>query len=376
MRFMPITSPATRTYQPELLGLRTVAVGLVILHHWTLTALPLGDLGLMLFLVLSGYLISGLLWKNNIYWGATGPGRWQRRMGVFYLRRALRIVPPYYVALGLAALLPLATLRQHPLWFLLPTANMLCYRLQAWPEGLGHYWTLALEEQFYLLWPLLLTLFRWLPTTSRGLWGVVWFALIFRIIWIWTAGPSFVLVLLPSCLDLFAAGALLRLQAPRLRAGEGWLLPGWLVAVGWLSLVTSWWLIRVSPVPKAVWEVCSPTVWALVGYCTLRWLLAGPPAARWLRHPLMQWLGQRSYGLYLYHLLLPIFYQRLVFRLLPASLPEAEHLRQLWLGPIPTVLVLTPVLVGLSAASWRWLEAPLDKFRRQFAYAPPAPIAK
>ena len=368
---MPVTSPATRTYQPELMGLRAGAIGLVVLHHWTLTDFPFGEPGLLLFIVLSGYLISGLLWKNSIYWGATGPGSWRRRMGVFYLRRALRIVPPYYAALGLAALLPLATLRQYPLWFVLPAANVLCYRLQAWPEGLGHYWTMALEEQFYLLWPVLLTLFRWLPSTSRGLWGVAGFGLVFRIIWVWALGPGFVGVLLPSCLDLFAAGALLRLQAPRLGAGAAWPLPGGLVAAAWLGWAAGWGVGQASPALNAAWEVGSPALGALAGYCTLRWLLAAPPAAGWLRHPLAQWLGQRSYSLYLYHLLLPVFYQRLLFRLLPASLPDAEHLRQFWLGPVPTVLVLTPVLIGLSAASWRWLEAPLNAFRRQFAYEPP-----
>jgi peptidoglycan/LPS O-acetylase OafA/YrhL len=368
---MPPASPAAPNYQPELMGIRAVAVGLVVLVHWVLSPWPFGSPGRMLFLVLSGYLISGSVWKNDIYWG--GAGAWGRRLGVFYLRRALRIMPAYYAALGLAAALPLVTLHQYPLWFLLPAANLLCYRLQSWPEGLGHYWTLAVEEQFYLLWPLLLTLFRRLRATEAGLWTIIGLAFLFRAAWVWAAGPGFVTVLLPACLDLFAAGALLRLQVPRLRAaGSGF--SGGLVAAAWLAWATGWHLSQLGAVGDLYWAVAGHSLGALASYCTLRWLLTAPPAARWLRHPVAQWLGERSYGLYLYHLLLPVFYQRLVYHLLPASLPNAASLRHFWLSPLPTVLLLTPVLVGLSAASWRWLEAPLDRFRRQFAY--PRPTAK
>lgn len=378
MPTMPAASPAPPTYQPELMGIRAVAVSLVVLVHWTLSPWPFGEPGRMLFLVLSGYLISGLLWKNDIYWG--GAGAWGRRLGVFYLRRALRIIPPYYVALGLAAALPLAMLHQYPLWFILPATNLLCYRLQHWPEGLGHYWTMAVEEQFYLLWPLLLTLFRRLRATEAGLWAVIGAAFLFRAGWVWAVGPGFVTVLLPACLDLFAAGALLRLQAPRLRAAAAG-FSGWLVVVAWLAWAAAWSLLQLSPVGGLCWAVAGHSLGALASYCTLRWLLTAPPAARWLRRPLAQWLGERSYGLYLYHLLLPVFYQRLVYHLLPASLPNAAGLRHSWLSPLPTILLLGPVLVGLSAASWRWLEAPLDKFRRQFAYnrpvaQPPAAVSK
>jgi peptidoglycan/LPS O-acetylase OafA/YrhL len=194
------------------MGIRAVAISLVILDHWTLGPFAFGEMGQLIFLVLSGYLISGLVWKNEIYWGATG--QWLRRLGVFYLRRALRIGPAYYAALALGALLPLAMLHQYPLWFVLPAANLLCYRLQTWPEGLGHYWTLALEEQFYLLWPLLLTLLQRLGKVVGGLWTIAGLGLLFRFSWVWAVGPGFVTVLLPACLDLFAAGALLRLQAP------------------------------------------------------------------------------------------------------------------------------------------------------------------
>jgi peptidoglycan/LPS O-acetylase OafA/YrhL len=85
----------TRTalrYQPELMGLRAVAVGLVVLSHWTLSEFPLGEVGRLPLFVLSGYLISGIIWKNNVYW--YGAGDWPRRLVIFYTRRFIRIIPP------------------------------------------------------------------------------------------------------------------------------------------------------------------------------------------------------------------------------------------------------------------------------------------
>ena len=372
---MPFTpAPATPLrYQPELMGLRAVAVGLVLLHHWTLAPFPLGELGRLPLFVLSGYLISGILWKNTIYWGGA-PG-WPRRLGIFYSRRFLRIIPPYYAALVLGALLPLATLREYPGWFLLPVSNMLCFQLQHWPEGVGHYWSMAVEEQFYLIWPLLLGVFK---KRTAGLWLLIITAIGYRayaVVYLTPAAPVFATVLLPSCLDLFAIGALLRLHTAADRAqpttAAPW--PGWPAALTWLTWALLWFSTRGHGPAEAAWIVIYPGLGALAGYFTLRWLMHGPPLARWLRHPLAQWLGQRSYGLYLYHLMLPVFYQRLVYHLLPASLPHAADWRHFWLQPLPTVLVLTPTAVALSAASWHWLEAPLDKFRHRLAYARPAP---
>jgi peptidoglycan/LPS O-acetylase OafA/YrhL len=363
---MSTASPAAHTYQPELTGLRAVAACLIIISHWTALPFPLDEPGPILFIVLSGYLISGLLWKNDIYWG--GDGNWPRRLGVFYLRRLARILPPYYAALLLGALLPLATLHQYPLWFLLPAANLLCYRLQTWPEGVGHYWTTALEEQFYLLWPLLLTIFRCLRISAVGLWATISFAPLFRIAWMWAVAPGFVMVLLPAGLDLFATGALLQLQSPQHRASNDQ-FSGWLALATWLSWALVWCFTNYVATAHNCWPIVSHSLGAGASYCTLRWLLTAPPTAHWLRHPAVQWLGERSYGLYLYHLMLPVFYQRLIYHLLPADAPQAISLRHFWLSPLPSLFIFSSLLLAISAASWRWLEVPFHKLRKRFTYS-------
>jgi peptidoglycan/LPS O-acetylase OafA/YrhL len=372
----------TRTalrYQPELMGLRAVAVGLVVLSHWTLSEFPLGEVGRLPLFVLSGYLISGIIWKNNVYW--YGAGDWPRRLVIFYTRRFIRIIPPYYMALALGASLPLVTLHQYPSWFLLPLSNVLCYQFQHWPEGVGHYWSMAVEEQFYLLWPLLLGLIK---RRAGWLWMLAAGALSYRIysaLYQTPAAPIFATVLLPACLDLFAVGALLRLHTTAARTIPNQTSPysGWPAVATWLAWALAWYLLRGSIRAEQAWVVVYPSLGALASYFFLRWLMGSPPQTRWLAHPIAQWLGQRSYGLYLYHLMLPVFYQRAVYHMLPATTPHAIQWRQWLLLPLPTVVVLTPLVITLCAVSWRWLEAPLENFKRRFSYAslpPSVPVQR
>ncbi|GAB3299213.1 acyltransferase family protein [Hymenobacter tenuis] len=355
------------TYRPELNGVRAIAVWVVVVQHWASPPIMMGEVGRQLFFVLSGYLISGIVWKQQVYPGAPGP--WRQRLGTFYLRRLLRIIPPYYCALAVSALLPLETVREYALWFMLPTANQLFYHLQRWGEGCGHFWTLAVDEQFYLLWPLLLGLVgrRW-----------KWFVLIaglglaFRVGWGLLVTSGFLLVLLPSSIDLFAAGTLLRLFEKSERLGR-W-AKGRSVLLAWAVWWTAWWFLhRVEG--GATWIMVFPTIGSVAAFLTLAWLLRNPDAARrmGLLHPVLLWLGKRSFGTYLYHLVLPVFWQRVVYKLFSAE----SGWREILLGPIPTLLVLTPLLLLLCAASWRFIEAPLDRFKRHLTYAPttePVPV--
>lgn len=366
MPTQPLPLRTSLPYQPELMGMRAIAASMVVLGHWLLLSFPVDEVGLLPLYAVSGYLISGIIWKNDLYWGAPGP--WFKQMGRFYMRRILRILPPYYASLALGALLPLVTLHQYPGWFLLLSSNVLCYKLQHWPEGVGHYWSVAVEEQFYLIWPLVLGL---LYRREGWLWLLVVAAFVYRLHSVFhqtAAAPIFATVLLPGCLDLFTAGALLRLHIIRARAGaKAW--PGWPALGAWVIWWLAWGLTRGSDLSAQIWPLIYPSLGAFSSYLTLRWLLQSPPQARWLAHPWAQWLGQRSYGLYLYHLMLPVFYQRLVYHLLPAYSPW----RQWWLGPLPTVLVLTPLVLSMCAISWRWLEAPVERLKTRFVYnAPPA----
>ncbi|MEJ7662104.1 MAG: hypothetical protein WKG07_22330 [Hymenobacter sp.] len=156
--------------------------------------------------------------------------------------------------------------------------------------------------------------------------------------------PVFATVLLPAGLDLFALGALLRLHTAAARAHLGQVAdypagrrrrPGCYGPPVGRVRGKDW------PASSCV-VVVYPTLGAGAGYLTLRWLMRSPPQTRWLAHPLAQWLGPTQLRLLpLPHLMLPVFYQRLVFYFVPAG---AGQWRDWLVGPLPTVLVFTPIL--------------------------------
>lgn len=142
---------ATR-YFPVLDGLRTLSILLVISLHSTdpLWAPLRGNVGVTVFFVISGFLITTLLLREETERGAAS-------IRAFYIRRAFRILPVYYLALGGYALL-IGALEiktgAGDLWRALP--YYLTYQNDFSPKGsgFGHSWSLAVEEKFYLLWPL------------------------------------------------------------------------------------------------------------------------------------------------------------------------------------------------------------------------------
>jgi peptidoglycan/LPS O-acetylase OafA/YrhL len=162
-------SPVDPTHVPVLDGVRGLAIATVLVFHlqslWAPThaaeravwrVVDNGWLGVDLFFVLSGFLISGILLDT-----ANGPGYFK----VFYIRRALRIFPLYYGALVvLFWILPLTRVRHDPAYQVLAgnqawlwgyATNMLL-ALRGWkavPFYTSHFWSLAVEEQFYIFWP-------------------------------------------------------------------------------------------------------------------------------------------------------------------------------------------------------------------------------
>ena len=149
---------------PSLDGLRAISIGLVLVSHlagtrnFPLSAAQgnfwaLGEFGVVVFFVISGFLITGLLLDEVERTGSVNLGR-------FYLRRTLRIFPPYYaflICLALAAATgAVALVSGDVLSAMTYTAN---YKLdRSW--FVGHTWSLSVEEQFYLLWPAVLLFAR------------------------------------------------------------------------------------------------------------------------------------------------------------------------------------------------------------------------
>jgi peptidoglycan/LPS O-acetylase OafA/YrhL len=237
--------PAAAAAPPRIRGLdglRAFSITLVLFAHLAATrgfglphaatrilyALGPGYLGVRVFFVISGFLITTLLLGEYARSGTVSLGR-------FYFRRTLRIFPPFYLYVGVVAALSwaeLLTLRDGDLLHAI-TYTVNYHQQRAW--HLGHAWSLSVEEQFYLLWP---ALFRWLgPKRSVPcLTGYLLLAPLWRMAvalllpqWRLAIGETFF-----TTADAIATGCLLAILRPRILAWQGyrrWVDSGWFALV-------------------------------------------------------------------------------------------------------------------------------------------------
>jgi peptidoglycan/LPS O-acetylase OafA/YrhL len=196
---------------PSLDGLRAISITLVILSHlvkWHHIKLDMpgayGTLGVQMFFVLSGFLITSLLLKEQADKGTISLRR-------FYVRRAFRILPAALVYLIVATLLFWRQMRwMHVAAALFYIANM----DSSLPWVLGHLWSLSIEEQFYLIWPLAIkTWFRYRIPVLLAVFG---FTPIFHAILYALRVKNGLVGSLPVFADQLAIGCLLAILAPRL----------------------------------------------------------------------------------------------------------------------------------------------------------------
>jgi len=318
--------------------LRGVAVALVMLRH----AFPeqftgAGVVGVVMFFSLSGHLITGLLLDEF--------DRSQTvRLRRFYANRALRLVP---ALLLLVVVFAAVTLLFDPLddvellgrsvavaltW----TANL---PFAGGSDAIFHLWTLATEEQFYLLWPALL-LFA--LRRGRTAWAVAAAAVaglgvcVASLIWL-APLPDLAYALPTSWVVCFVIGAASRYWRDRIR------IPVWATPVALVALVA----LSVLPVRGHVWTYLAvgPVVAVLAAALMLRWS-RWPLVGLHLR-PLVL-LGTVSYAAYLWNYPLTLWL-RAAFEPLDAP----------WLGG----LVALPLTVGAAALSWRLVERPVARWR-------------
>lgn len=362
------SAPRTGAWIAELDGLRGIAVLLVAIHHFrplpwfpepVRAALGLGWVGVDLFFALSGFLITGILLDSagtvNYY-------------SAFYARRALRILPLYLAALvvfcwvlpavGLArpadsALLP---------WYWLHVSN--------WKSAFGvevpalsHFWSLAIEEQFYLVWPAVVAL----AGARRLPWICVAMALASAgARWVWMDqgyAKEFLYRLTPFRLESLALGGLLACAA---RGGTG--LERWRPVMGGLTAagvaLTVWSAWNGGPAPyRHPMATAGLTGVALVsaGLVFAAWL--GRPAwvMRMLRLPALCSAGKYSYAIYVLHYPLLDRLSRIVTERLAREDPVRGSV--LWAAALAGGIGGTYVLARVS---WRWLESPFLRLKTRF----------
>jgi len=346
---------------PQLDGLRTVAVSLVFLHHWTNWGHGLGILGVQLFFVLSGFLITGILLRlrASVEAECQSVGFSLRQ---FYVRRVLRIFPLYYTCLLLFVLIDRFGIRETAPWHFLYLSNVHFFLRGEFWGMFSHFWSLSVEEQFYLFWPLVVLL-----TPSKRLIRAVTVMILVAPLsraGIYLAGGEHFAqygTLLPSNLDTLGLGALAAWwMAERgavttpIRTLGRWLVPLCFVEVLFSRSVaggfTNVLLDSLAVAVIAAWLVVS----AVRGF--------GGPLGQMLQSRAMVYLGRISYGLYVWHMFAPAFLRNI---LKVARLPEA------WNQGVIGVALLFCGTVAAASASWFLLERPLNDLKRQFPYERP-----
>lgn len=368
---------------PGLDGVRAIAILLVFAYHGDL--IEFGWAGVQLFFVLSGFLITSILLDMK---ASLPVGEYFKK---FYGRRFLRIFPLYYFYLAFMAVIAYGLyLRDYrpqymqiyfdQVWHAVFYAYDFFYRSPAFQQTqfLDHFWSLSVEEQFYIVWPLLLLLVR--QKYLKGLFiSFIALGTLFRIVLyllyasgssLWFFKEPFELVIYSwplSHLDAFSFGAYISRYSIPFPRQQLILLAGLVPAIGY----TATFIATGSPgvisalgydlpmqvVYQFIW---GPTLlnyfFTIMIYCVVREGLL----TRFLDLPWLRFIGRISYGMYVYHFAVLWFVHRFSEARSQGELPY-------WLY-FSTALALT---ILISTISYYLLERPILNLKdRYFAWSP------
>jgi len=354
------TSGSKLGYRPELDGLRGISILLIYIHHLYPPLVRGGFLGVDIFFVLSGFLITSLLVEE-----------WNRKglisLKDFYIRRALRLMPAVFLLIFITATLALivldkriATETYQGIWLTLSYLSNWFYAFGYFSPNnpLGITWSLAIEEQFYLTWPLLLSLALRFKLGRR--WILYILALFIALISLHRKilaehyGPSILRLYYASDTraDTLLMGCLLGLLVSwnllphnkKLEISVKSLAAVGVIFLGYLVGTKSW-------VCLMLYQRGGYTLVALSIAAILTVVIICPPkfALLVLKFPPLVWIGRISYGLYLWHW--PIRW----FIYPKEALPASEQL--------VAVVVLSLLLTGLS---YHFVEKPFLRLKKRF----------
>jgi peptidoglycan/LPS O-acetylase OafA/YrhL len=355
-----VTATLKLGYRPELDGLRGISILLVYLHHIYYPLMPRGFFGVDIFFVLSGFLITSLLLQE-----------WSREGSIslkdFYIRRVLRLMPALFLLIliigGFALIFnKRATETYQGIWLSLSYASNWLYAFGYFSphNPLGITWSLAIEEQFYLIWPLLLTLVLRFKLGRRWILYILILLIAFislhrkileeqgaSIFRLYYASDTHADMLLIGCLVGLLISWNLLPHDRRFKILMKSLAAVAVIFLGYLVGTTSW----------TYFTLCRCGGYTLVAISIaliLTVVITSPPkfALLVLKFAPLVWIGRISYGLYLWHW--PVRW----FIYPKNGLPTSA-------GQLLTVVVLS---LSLTTLSYYFVEKPFLRWKRRFGH--------
>ncbi len=372
-----ITTPSNpsrsqRFYRPELDCLRFFAFSCVFVSHvfpldadsYTARHIPFGTLfagasragsfGVDLFFLLSAYLITELLLTEKEQFG-------EIHLKSFYIRRILRIWPLYFLAILIGAFLPLLDATQRfPLSyvaaFLLLSGNWLTSLVGFPGSVMNPLWSVSFEEQFYLIWPILVSSARLAKTLLLYSGLLIVIAQIARLILLRYTRPSDVAIFTNTLarLDPLALGVVTAALLHRKRVQLDWFLRlssftlgavVWLIAGHYFGRTRTFMLIGYPGMALGSWLIFMSVLGIGV-------------APRWLRY-----LGKISYGLYVFHLLAIYLAEKLISA-------HGKH----WGKFVVYYWLSLAMTIVMASVSYHFLEAPFLRLKERFSFVRSRPV--
>ena len=334
-------------------GLRAIAVILVVIYHWLqqcslVNFFPIGRIGVDIFFVISGFLISKILFqeKNN------DDLNFNRKVKIiknFMIRRTVRIFPIYYILLIFLYITNGVEFRNNIIYYVTYTTNIFFYHTRAWYGMAAHFWSLAVEEQFYLFWPFLLIFINKKYTLK-----FIIFAIVVGTLYSFAINDdmgSNILTL--SCINAFGIGALY----------------SYLIIYRPIYTENVSKIIRILFFPMILLIILNYTI-LKIDYFPLR-LIVSVITVNFIRiclegksknifYKIMNWkilnfIGILSYGIYLFHNPFTNYWRRLLLKMGMQNKIDNIYLE---------FMIKFSILILISYLSWIIIEKPFLKLKR------------
>ncbi|MHA4742127.1 acyltransferase family protein [Dyadobacter sp. MSC1_007] len=368
----------------QLDGVRFIAVGLVLLDHLfvEINVIPFGALGVTIFFVLSGFLISRILLKSKEKTQGT-PGGFKKYLRKFLIRRTIRIFPVYYLIIALLYIFDVPPVREKLAWLALYGTNIYMAIHKTWMGSVDHLWSLAVEEQVYLFFPFLIFFIpknKLIPVL--GIMGI--FSVLLRFYIFYTGSVpgtdhvtmsqwTVAYVSTPACFDSFALGGLMAwVQLYKKELFVKWFSKPWPVILGLIGwILIQFWAKSYDERFNMPFVVLDRTVSSIFGFLLIGRAVMGFKGimAWFLENPAVIYLGKISYGLYLYHNFVynhfhsgPMHPTVRLFRKIYQYAPTLK-------GSIAfEALVVVTLTILVASVSWHFFEKPINALKDKYAY--------